>query len=253
VGCGTVAAHQDAASGQAVAHRDLTQAGIPRLAGGVENDADVHHDVNEQRLFGYERAQVLAFLAEAQREGASRLDDDIPGGGFAGKVVPAAKGGHEDEAEVVHIAVVLARLERLGIAQRLLEPPGCFRTAGRVPLVEDPHHAGQKPVAPAGPGGQIVAPAPPVGVHGVEIGLALDEAANLLFGKLQRVFEEGPVMSTFQANHGFSFSILELVFHNMVNPRGSCRREARARRSAVPGRREAGSSNNNVVRRSGGR
>src|SRR5207244_2268542 len=43
-----VAAKKGAARGQAVLRGDLAQCGVVRLLRGVENDADVHHNVDEE-------------------------------------------------------------------------------------------------------------------------------------------------------------------------------------------------------------
>src|SRR5207244_5918965 len=102
VGRAAVAAHQEAARGQAVRLGDAPQRGIRVLLRGVEDDADVHHDVDESALRRHERAQVAALLVEPPREGLPRLDDDLVDCRVAAEVVPALPRGPEEEAQVVH-------------------------------------------------------------------------------------------------------------------------------------------------------
>ena len=61
----------------AVAHGDVAQPPVAGLARGVENDPDVHHDVDEQRILGDERAQVLALFLEPQGQRLAGLHQHI--------------------------------------------------------------------------------------------------------------------------------------------------------------------------------
>ena len=84
----------------------------------------------------------------------------------------------------MNVAVHFARLERNGVALGLLSP---FRVAGAA--MENPHHAGQEAVAPVRPGFAVMPPAPLLGVHGVEAGVAFDELADLILCKIEGLFE----------------------------------------------------------------
>ena len=92
--------------------------------------------------------------------------------------------GQEDEAEVVDIAVHLARLEGLGVALGQLHPLGAASTLGK-----DPHHAWQETITPMGPSRFVVAPATLLGVQRVEVGVTLDRGAHLLLSKLHGPLE----------------------------------------------------------------
>ena len=194
VGGGAVAADQHPAGGQGVAHGDIHQARVARLGGRIKNDAHVHHDVDEERILRDEGPQVLAFLLETERHGAARLHDDVLQRALAGQPVPAVVGGHEDEAEVVDVAVHLSRFEGAGIADGLLPPVAAPGAVGGLASGEDPHHAGEEPVAPVCPGFAFVLPAPLAGVHGVEIGVAFDQCPDLLPGEREGIFEESGIV-----------------------------------------------------------
>ena len=74
---GSVPAHQEAARGEAVAQRDIPQPPVARFARGVEDDADVHHDVDEDRILGHERSQILAIFLEPHGQRRAGLNDDV--------------------------------------------------------------------------------------------------------------------------------------------------------------------------------
>ena len=179
---GAVAAHQKAARGQAVAQRDVAQPAIARLARGIEDDPDVHHDVDEERILADERAQVLPVLLETQRLGFARLNQRILQLGILRQAIPAVIGGHEDEAQIVNVAIMLARRR----AEWCSEWPAparicpattrCRSPHGQVPLVEDPHHSGKKSVAPVGPNLAFVLPFAVGGVHRIEARMSLNRA-----------------------------------------------------------------------------
>ena len=59
MGGAAVAAHQVFAGSQAVLEGDLGQLFVPALLGGVEDDADVHHDIDEEAVLSQEGAQIL--------------------------------------------------------------------------------------------------------------------------------------------------------------------------------------------------
>ena len=74
---GSVAPHQHAPRGVRMAHGDIAQppvAGFPR---GEKDNPHIHHDVDEQRIVGYKRPQVLAFFLEALGQSPAGLDQHL--------------------------------------------------------------------------------------------------------------------------------------------------------------------------------
>src|SRR5207302_3924417 len=69
-----VTPNQEAAGGQAVLVSDAGQVRIPSPRRGMEDDADVHHDVDEEAVEGQEAPQVAAVHVEAQGECAPGVD-----------------------------------------------------------------------------------------------------------------------------------------------------------------------------------
>src|SRR5271165_6984449 len=62
---GTVATNQDPSRCQAVAQRDVAQTSVARFARGIEDDPNIHHHIDKERIFADERSQILAVLLEA--------------------------------------------------------------------------------------------------------------------------------------------------------------------------------------------
>ena len=56
----------------AVGDGQLVKVAVAGLAGGVEDERDVHHDVDEQALRGDERAKVSSPLVESHAPGCGR-------------------------------------------------------------------------------------------------------------------------------------------------------------------------------------
>src|SRR5580704_11566130 len=104
-------------------------------------------------------------------------------------LIPAIVGGHEEEAEIVHIAVVLASLNRRAIANGLLQPKFAVIAIVRGPLVKKPHHARQKPFAPIGPNRTFMLPAAIAGIHRIKVRMVFDELANLVAGEAEGLVE----------------------------------------------------------------
>src|ERR1700733_10534458 len=207
---GTVAAHQEPARGQAVAQSDVAQPAIARFSRGVKDDPDVHHDVDEERILADKRAQVLPVLLETQRFGFARLNERVFQLGILREAIPPVIGGHEDEPQIVNVAIVLARRERRGVAHRLLQPEfvhGSPRavspSGGLVPPVEDPHHSGEKSIAPVGPYLTFVLPLAVGRVHRIEARMSLDDLAHLLLRELHRVFKKCAVRFQDKLDHAF--------------------------------------------------
>ena len=107
---------------------------IARLPRRIKNDPDVHHDVDEERILADERAQILPVFLEAQRLGFAGLDQRFFQLGILRQPIPAVIGGHEDEPEVVNVAIVLARRQRSGVASGLFQPELIFVHAALAPL-----------------------------------------------------------------------------------------------------------------------
>ncbi len=153
---------------------------VARLLRRVEDDAHVHHDVNEQAIIGHEGTQVLSLLLEAQRQGATGFDDNLVDLRIAGQVIPALPGRPEEEAQIVHVAIGLAVFDQPRIVLGFGAPVGIVR----VPI-EQPELAGQEPFAPVRPCLAAVLPLAADGVHGKIIGVRLDQVAQLLAGKIE--------------------------------------------------------------------
>src|SRR5262249_38543105 len=106
----------------------------------------------------------------------------------------------ENEAQVVHVAVELPRLQRLRIAHGLLPPQLRVRSVGR-DAVQDPEQAWQEAVAPVRPAPAGILPPALHGVHRIEVGMPLDQRAQLLPGEIESVFEQSAVVLSLELNH----------------------------------------------------
>src|SRR5439155_24625765 len=104
-----VRSHQVALCGSAMFQGDLPELLVAGRIGGPEDQTNVHHDVDEQRLRTDERRQVAALLpAEGQR--AAGFDQHVTEARITSQAVPAQISRKEDEAEVVNVPVMLAWL-----------------------------------------------------------------------------------------------------------------------------------------------
>src|SRR5262245_4548874 len=146
-----------------------------------QDDADVHHDVDEQRLRSDERREIAAHLA-AEGERAARIDQNVTQPRIAGEVIPAEIGREEQKAEVVHIAVKAAPLERPAIALRLLAPKRLLRV-----LVEQTENAGMKAFAAARTALALLAPQALNSVNRVVNRVVYSQPPALLGRKVQRL------------------------------------------------------------------
>ena len=72
--------------------RAAVQIGILFLLCSVEDNADVHHDVDKQAFISHERAQVLPFFFETHGERGTRFHDDLIDFPFVCQIVPAFPG-----------------------------------------------------------------------------------------------------------------------------------------------------------------
>src|SRR4030088_227536 len=115
VSSGSIAAHQVSACREAMAQGDVAETAIPGLARGMEDNADIHHDVDKQRILGDERAYILPLIVEAVGHRAARINEDLVEVRIAREPIPAVIRGQEDKPEVVRFGVTLAGFERLGV------------------------------------------------------------------------------------------------------------------------------------------
>src|SRR5262249_51896391 len=160
---------------------DLMERLIAGLLGGPEDDADVHHDVDEQRVRPDEGGEVAALLP-AQRERLSGLDRHLPYVCAAAEVEPAQVGGREKEAQVMHGAVESPRLQ--GAAERL-----CRAAPGFVfgVFVEHPQDAGEEALAPVRPALALAAPLAADSVHRGLTGIDVEDASRLAASEVEGV------------------------------------------------------------------
>src|SRR5260370_40285526 len=117
------------------------------------------------------------------------------------ELIPTIVSGHEQEPQIVRIAVVFARLQRSCVADGLLQPIFFGGGIASILLVKNPHHAGKKTVAPMRPGGAFMFPAAIVGVHRIEVRMGLDEFTHLLLCKPECIIKKLPVCFKDELNH----------------------------------------------------
>ena len=136
-----------------------------RLLRGIENDADVHHDVDKQAVFGEEGAQIVPVSLIPQTHGAAGLDDHVVPGLIIRQVIPAFPGGPESETQVMHSAVGLAMFDEVAVVFRLRSPPGI---AGM--QINQPELPAKETFTPVGPGLSLVHPFTVGGIYGESVG-----------------------------------------------------------------------------------
>ena len=180
MGGAAVATHEVAARGEAVLRDAAQQVGVAGFLGGVEDDADVHHDVDEKALRPHEGGQVSALFAEARTGGSASLDEDAALGLVAVLVVPALPAGPEEEAEVMDAGVGHTVFDEAAVVDGALAEPW---VAGL--LVDEPELAGQEALAPVGPGLAAVQPLAALGVEREVIRMVGDEVAQLARGQVE--------------------------------------------------------------------
>src|SRR5262245_8776678 len=91
VGGAAVRANQIARGLLAVLQRDLSHLLVPGFIRGPEDDADVHHDVDEQRLRADERREIAALLP-AQGQRPAGFDQHLAQARIVGQAIPAEIG-----------------------------------------------------------------------------------------------------------------------------------------------------------------
>ena len=164
----------------------LVQAAIAGLAGGVEDQGDVHHDVDEQALRPDERAKIVSPGVVAQSQRAPGGDQHLAQSLVAGRLEPGQKRVQEDEAQIVNVAVVLAMLQEPGV---MLGGPPPLAVAGTIG--DEPHHAGVKAPAPVRP---ELAAMQPASAHGIDreiVGRPFDRTAHLTRGEIECSLQPG--------------------------------------------------------------
>ena len=186
----SVAAHQHSSRGMGMAHGDVPQPPVSGFARREENQRHVHHDVDEQRVVGDEGAQVLALFLEARRQSPAGFDQHVAQGGIVRHAIPAVVGGQKQQTQIVHVAILLARLQGRGVADGVLQPELRFRRVRLGMFVENPHHAGQEAVGPVRPGRPVVFPFPVGGVQRIELRMLVDQLADLLLRELKRMVKQ---------------------------------------------------------------
>jgi hypothetical protein len=96
---------------------------------------------------------------------------------------------------------MLAGLNRSSVANSLLQPILAVIAVMRGPLLKKPHHARQKTFAPVRPNRTFVLPAAVAGIHGIEIGMILDQLAHLLAREADSFVELLAVSFKKELNH----------------------------------------------------
>ena len=101
---------------------DIVKLTIIGLLGRVKNNANIHHDVDEQAILRYERAQILTFLLKPQRQSFASLDNDFVHSFITCQVIPALVGGVEQKSEVMDISIGFAVFDQSRIMLSFLAP-----------------------------------------------------------------------------------------------------------------------------------
>ena len=173
----------------AVGGCDAEEVFVAGFLGCIEDDGDIHHDVDEQRLRRDERAQVLSLLHEPHRQSPPRLNQHGLNIRPAGQLQPRKVRAKEDESQVMHVPVMLSVLQQPGVVLRPLPPRRVLwrsQAAAGFPPVELPHHSRQEPAGPIGPQLAAVMPFAAGGIDGKKVWMLLDQRGNLQFGEIQR-------------------------------------------------------------------
>ena len=90
VGSAAIAADQVSAGINAVAIDDVQKVVIAGLLSSVENDSNIHHDVDECAVLGKERPEKSRFFMKAKTHSFSGLNDDIIFVGVASSEKPGS-------------------------------------------------------------------------------------------------------------------------------------------------------------------
>src|SRR5262249_10879885 len=158
---------------------------VARRLGRPEDEADVHHNVDEERLWAEERSQVAARLAP-QGERSAGVHQYVAQRRLAGPVIPAQVRGEEQEAEIVNGPVEPPPFQRPAQALGLVAP---LRVAGV--LVQQPQNAGKEPLAPVGPALAFLSPGAADSVHRRVAGMVGQNAPGLGCSEGEGALERG--------------------------------------------------------------
>ena len=115
----------------------LKEHAVAGVTAGPQHQADVHHDVDEQRCWTEERAEIAALLP-ALGQCSACGDQHVAQLDVARQAILAQIGREEDKAEIVDRLIVLARLQAMAQFAGRTEPLVIFRV-----LVEQPEQAGK--------------------------------------------------------------------------------------------------------------
>src|SRR5262245_28341332 len=148
---------------------------IIRLLCRIKNNADVHHNVDEQAFRRNEGAQILALFLETQRECAAGVNHRLMDGRVPGEIVPAFPRGEKEKAEIVNVAIVFAVFQQAGVMLGLVAPP-LFPILG----IDQPQLSAEKTLAPIRPRFAAMLPPAPHRVHRKKVGMGAQQMAQLL-------------------------------------------------------------------------
>jgi len=96
----------------AVDYSNITKVSVVGLLSRPKDDPHVHHNVNKKRFRRDEGAEVPSLLLEPQSQSLTGVDENFTQLGSIGELVPTPIGGHEDESQVMNVAVGLAMLQK---------------------------------------------------------------------------------------------------------------------------------------------
>src|SRR5215207_4275724 len=154
---------------------------------GVEDDADIHHDVDEATLWCHEGPQVLPVLIEPQTHRPASLDHPRLERFIPCPVKPSLPCWPEDKPQVVDTCIVLALFDEQRIVLGSLTPVLIVAASG-----EDPHHAAEESFAPVRPCLTTVLPLAIFGIEREIIRVITDQRPHLRLSELERL--GGPLL-----------------------------------------------------------
>src|SRR5258707_14620610 len=102
-----ITAHQITSSGQTMLNSHAPQCIILRCFGRIEDQSDVHHDVDEQAFWRHERTEIAPVLLETQGERASSINHDLFLNGITGKLLQNLPVGKKKKTEALNVPTVL--------------------------------------------------------------------------------------------------------------------------------------------------
>src|SRR5258707_1463893 len=106
-----VTAHQIAPGGQTMLNRNSPQCIVLSFFGCIENQSDVHHNVDKQAFRGHKRAEIAPASLETQGERTSSINHDLLLRRVASHFAPDLPAGKEKETEIVNSPIRFAMLD----------------------------------------------------------------------------------------------------------------------------------------------